>query len=180
LGELGRKLSVEVVGAELSDELEVHAIMEQAGPLDLLLYAAGAIEPRTLRETGSDSWQRVMDANLTGAFYALKHARFNPGARVALLGAYPDYVRFPKFGVYAAAKAGLEALAAVARKELRRDKVEVTVVRLPAVDTDLWLPAGKPPRGALSPDDAARQILARLDSAGPLLEIGDQPAGARS
>ena len=71
LGELGRKLNAEVVGAELSDELEVQAIMEQAGPLDLLLYAAGAIEPRTLRETGSRCWSGIMSLRIPVAIPAI-------------------------------------------------------------------------------------------------------------
>ena len=86
-------------------------------------------------------------------------------------------------GVERAGQVGVHhPLPAVRRSfaQLRRDKVEVTVVRLPAVDTGLWLPVGKPPRGALSPDDAVRQILNQLDGAGTLLEIGNQPVGARS
>ena len=78
----------------------------------------------------------------------------------------------PRFGAYAASKAGLEALAEVARKELRRDKVGVTLVRLPAVETDLWQPLGKAPKGALDPKDAAAQILDGLKDAPPVLELG--------
>ena len=171
LSTLSKELNANSYQLELNDELELHALMQEVGELDLLIYAAGAIEPDVLNETSSDSWERIFTANLTGAFYALKHARFNQDARVALLGVYPEIVQYPKFAAYAAAKAGLASLADVMRKEWRRKNVHVTLVRLPAVDTPLWNTLGHAPKGAMSADQAAQRILTDLPNANGTLDI---------
>ncbi len=158
---------------ELGDELEVQALLEEVGPLDLLIYAAGAVVRKPLRELPRSEWEEVFTANLTGAYLVLKHARFRPGARAGFLGAYPDYVAHPGFAAYAAVKAGLEALLKVAAKELRREGVHLVLFRLPAVATGLWTPLGGPPKGALSPEGAVRRILEALKAEPPpaLVEV---------
>ncbi|PZA05805.1 MULTISPECIES: SDR family NAD(P)-dependent oxidoreductase [unclassified Meiothermus] len=156
---------------ELGDELEVAALFEATGPLDLLLYAAGAVARSPLRATPRDRLEEVLTANFLGAFFALKHARFHPGARALFLGAYPAYVEAPGFAAYAAGKRALEGLVNAARKELGREGVKLILVRLPAVATELWAPLGGAPRGALTPDEAARRILAGLEGAGETLEL---------
>lgn len=37
--------------------------------------------------------------------------------------------------------------------------MHLVLVRLPAVATGLWAPLGGPPKGALSPEEAARKVL---------------------
>lgn len=147
------------VRLEVTDELEVHAFFQSLPPLDLLVYAVGAVERSPLRGLPRSAFETVLGANLTGAYLVLKHARFTPGGRGVFLGAYPGYVRVPGFAAYAAAKAGLEALLDVARKEFRREGVHLILVRLPAVATGLWTPLGGPPKGALSPEEAASRLL---------------------
>lgn len=171
LSPLARSLKADCFQLELSDELEVNALMEEVGSLDLLIYAAGAIDPQTVQATSQSSWEQIMAANLTGAFYALKHAQLNTHAQVVLLGAYAETIQFPNLASYAAAKAGLEVLATVARKERRREKIKVILVRLPAVETDLWRSFGKAPKGALSADVAADRILSQLGTAADCLNI---------
>jgi NAD(P)-dependent dehydrogenase (short-subunit alcohol dehydrogenase family) len=156
---------------ELGNELEVAALFEATGPLDLLLYAAGAVARSPLRATPRDRLEEVFAANFLGAFFTLKHARFNPGAKAVFLGAYPAYVEVPGFAAYASSKRALEGLVNAARKELGREGVKLILVRLPAVATGLWAPLGGPPRGALPPDEAARRILAGLEGAGETLEL---------
>lgn len=145
---------------EVTDELEVHALFQSLPPLDLLVYAVGAVERTPLRGLSRSSFEEVLAANLTGAFLVLKHARFAPGGRGLFIGAYPRYVQVPGFAAYAAAKAGLEALLASARREYRKEGVHLILARLPAVATGLWTPLGGPPQGALSPEEAASRLLA--------------------
>ncbi|WP_038057113.1 SDR family NAD(P)-dependent oxidoreductase [Thermus amyloliquefaciens] len=158
-----RALAAEVGGkalpADLEDELEAKALLEEAGPLDLLLHAVGRAGRAGVQEVGRDGLEGMLAAHLLTAAFALKYARFRPGARAVFFGAYPAYVRVPGFGAYAAAKAALEAYLEVARKELRRQDVRLVLVRLPAVATGLWTPLGGPPKGALAPEEAARRVL---------------------
>ncbi len=164
---LAQEVGARALPLELGDELEVQALLEEVGPLDLLLYAVGGVVRRPLRETGRLEAEDLLLANLLGAFLVLKHARFAKGARAAFLGAYPAYVEVPGFSLYAASKRALEGLLNAARREFRKEGVHLTLVRLPVVATGLWTPLGGPPKGALPPEEAARRILEGLKAEPP-------------
>lgn len=132
---------------------------ELAGPFDVLIYAVGDIFSAKVAEMSPDDWRRILDANLTGVYLTVRAALpyLAPKAHLFLLGAQHERLRLPGLGAYAAAKAGLEALAEVIRKETRR---RVTIVRPGAVETPLW---GKVPfrmpAHALSPRQVAEAVL---------------------
>jgi len=153
----------EAVPTDMASELEVAALFAELPPQDLIVYAAGAIQPEPLHTATADAWTRVMDANLTGLFYTLKYAdaKLSPGARVFVLGARPEGVTFRGFGAYAAAKAGVAALVAVAAQEYRR-KASLTLVLPKAVATDFWKGVGTPPKDALEPAAVAEAIVRSL------------------
>jgi cyclic-di-GMP-binding biofilm dispersal mediator protein len=159
LAELARQLNAHAFPAELSDEEQVRQLMTTVGALDLLVYAAGAVVRVNLREMSLAEWERVMAANLTGAFFVLKHAQWNSPAQAIFLGVYLDFVRVNGLSVYAASKAALEMMLAVARREMRQSGVRLTLVRLPEVATNLWSVFGGPPKRAFSPDEVAQRII---------------------
>jgi len=159
LSSLARDLGALAVPAELGSELEVQALAEEVGPLDLLIYAAGAVQKASLREQGVGDLERLTAANLMGLALLLKYATFNPHARVVILGVYPELITAPGLSAYVASKLGAEGLLNVARKEFRREGVGFCLVRLPAVATGLWAPLGGAPKNALHPDQAATRIL---------------------
>jgi short-subunit dehydrogenase len=159
LASLARSLSAHAVPADLGNELEVKALAEEVGPLDLLIYAAGAVQKASLREQDMADLERLTAANLGGLALSLKYSKFNPNARVAVLGVYPDLITVPGLSAYVATKLGAEGLVNVARKEFRREGVRFCLLRLPAVATPLWAPLGGAPKTALHPDEAAARIL---------------------
>lgn len=159
LAGLAKSVGGEALPADLASELETGAAFAEAGQLDLLIYAAGAVAKANLREMSRSEAERLEAANSAGFALTLKYAAFNPDARVVLLGVYPDFVTVPGLSAYAASKLGSEAVLNVARKEFRRDGVRFTLVRLPAVSTGLWAPLGGAPKNALHPDEAAGRIL---------------------
>ena len=144
------------LGAQIYPAAEVAALAQAVSLIDLLIYAAGAVERALIKEPSRD----LFAANFWGAYFLLRHLRWNPGGRALFLGAYPRYIAYPGFGLYAASKAALEGLLEVARKELK--DVSFCLVRLPAVRTPLWAPLGGAPRGALSPEEAAQKIISKL------------------
>ncbi|MCX7851967.1 MAG: SDR family NAD(P)-dependent oxidoreductase [Caldilineales bacterium] len=154
-----------VLDADLSNPSQVQqaviAAAQEVEAVDLWVYAAGDITSTTVREMTPEVWQRIMDANLTGAFLAVHYSLplLAPDAHLFFLGALSERMRLPGLAAYAAAKAGLEAFAEALRKEQRHWKV--TVVRPAAVDTPLWrkVPFRLPP-GALAPEAVAERILA--------------------
>ena len=148
---------------ELSAEL-VALARELTDQFDLWIYAAGDIEASKVADALPDSWQRILDANLVGAYLAVHYSLplLAPDAHLMFLGGISERLRLPRLSAYATAKAGLEAFVEVLGKEER--KRHVTLVRPAAVDTPLWdkVPFKLPP-GALDPDEVAERILAAYD-----------------
>ena len=133
---------------------------QSLGEVDLWIYSAGDIASAKVGDMAEEAWQRLMDANLTGAFTATRHSLplLAADAHMVYLGAVSERLRLPGLSAYAAAKAGLEAFAEALSKEERKRRV--TVVRPGAVETPLWekVPM-RLPKGAMSPADLAAKIL---------------------
>jgi 3-oxoacyl-[acyl-carrier protein] reductase len=127
---------------------------------DLWIYAAGDINKTNVAEMTPALWQRLIEANLSGAYLAFHHSLplLAEKAHLVFLGAYHEKLRLPGLAAYAAAKAGLEAFATTLAKEQRQRRV--TIVRPGAVDTPFWakVPLKLPPN-ALTAAAVAQQIL---------------------
>lgn len=157
-------LPAEVAGADLARESEVAACALWAAQLapsvSLWAWAAGDILAQPLLDTPVDALRRLLDNNLLGLHAALRHTAplLAPDAHVVVAGVYPERLRAPRLGAYAAAKAAVEAYVEVLGKELRGRRV--TYLRLPAVDTGLWRKTPFPvPKGALAPAAVADAVL---------------------
>jgi NAD(P)-dependent dehydrogenase (short-subunit alcohol dehydrogenase family) len=156
------------VQADVADEASVRGAVEEladaAGTIDLWVYAIGDIASAGVDDMGVEDWNRILDANLTGAYLAAKHSQslLAEDAHMFFLGAVSERLRLPGLAAYASAKAGIEALAEVLRKEQRKRRV--SVVRPKAVATALWdkVPFSLP-RGALQPEDVADRIIAAYE-----------------
>lgn len=155
------------------DDVADFAQMEQAGQslerhlqslggrsVDVLVYAVGDITAQKVHEMDIVAWQRILNANLTGAFVATRifSRFFSPEPHLFYIGALSEKLILPGLGAYATAKAGLEVFAQVVAKEQPRWKV--SVVRPGAVMTRFWerVPFRVPPK-TLQPDDVALRIL---------------------
>ena len=125
------------LGDAFSVQSAVTAISQAVSEVDLWVYAAGDIASLRVGDMQPSDWQRLMDANLGGAFLATHYSLplLAEQAHLFYIGAVSERMRLPGLAAYAAAKAGLEAMAEVVRKESRR---KVTVVRPGAVDTPFW------------------------------------------
>lgn len=121
---------------EVSEAVRLAA--QETESVSLWVYAAGDILQRKAAETTPSDWQRIIDANLTGAFltYQASLPLLAADAHLVFIGAISERLRLPGFGAYVAAKAGLEAFAEALSKEERKRRV--TVVRAGAVATPLW------------------------------------------
>ena len=147
------------LGDAFSVQSTVTAISQEVSALDLWVYAAGDIASLRVNDMQPQDWQRILGANLSGAYLATHYswALLSEQAHLFYVGAVSERMRLPGLAAYAAAKAGLEALAEVVRKESRR---KVTVVRPGAVDTPFWskVPFKLPPHH-LSPEQISARIL---------------------
>ena len=140
-----------------------HAVLQASYEFDavqLWAYAAGDITSSRVQDMPYADWERIIGANLSGAF-AATHASLPllaEEAHLFYLGAVSERLRLPGLSAYVAAKAGLEAWAAAFAKEQRQRKV--TVVRPGAVDTPFWdkVPL-RLPKDAATPEQVATRIL---------------------
>lgn len=154
-----------VIEADVARPHDVQQAVQLAGyevsEVDLWIYTAGDITSSKVEEMTPAVWQRILDANLTGAFLSAHYSLplLATEAHLFFLGAVSERMQMPGLSAYAAAKAGLEAFGETFRKEVRRRKV--TVVRPGAVDTPLWQKVPfKLPGNAMAPQDVAQAILA--------------------
>lgn len=139
----------------------VMAASHEVDAVDLWVYTAGDITSATVSEMTPDTWQRILNANLTGAFLAAHYSQplLAADAHLFFVGAISERMRMPGLSAYAAAKSGLEAFAEALRKEARKQKI--TVVRPAAIATPLWQKVPfRMPGNALAPDAVAEHILA--------------------
>ena len=100
-----------------------------AGPVDSLVHVAGAVDLADLAETSLESWQHQLDVNLTAP--AVLSRELLPQLRAArgtVLFVNSTAALGPgaAWSAYAAAKAGLRALADSLRAEEEKNGVRVT------------------------------------------------------
>ncbi len=96
----------------------VYAAAQELPPVDLWIYAAGDILSSPVAEMTPAAWQRILTANLSGAYLATHYSLplLTERAHLMYIGAYSEKLRLPGLTAYAAAKAGLEAFAAALAK----------------------------------------------------------------
>lgn len=129
----------------------VQAAAFEVSAVDLWIYSAGDITSVPLEDMRPETWNRIISANLTGAYLAAHYSLplLAPEAHMMFVGAVSERLRLPGLSAYGAAKAGIEAMAEALRKEQRKRRV--TLVRPAAVATPLWekvpmrMPKDSPP-----------------------------------
>lgn len=154
-----KQLADLVLECDLGDPRQVQAavvaISQQVETVDWWIYSAGDIVAAPMNKMDPSQWKKVLDANLNGFAYTLMlgEAVLDADSVITVIGAVSEKMRLPGLSAYAAAKAGLEAAAEVAARDLRKP---VQVLRPGAVKTSFWnrVPFRIPP-GALSPSEVA-------------------------
>ncbi len=150
--------------ADVADPFAVQravvAIGQEAGEAGLFVYAAGDIVAEPAAKMSPQTFRRILDANLIGAYntYHFSQPLLTADAPLVFIGAVSERMRLPGLSAYAAAKAGLEAFAEALRKEERKRRV--LVVRPGAVNTKFWQKVPfKMPGNALVPEALAEKIV---------------------
>lgn len=153
-----------VFECEVTDPFAVQRTVIAAGQevseASLFVYSVGDITSATVATMPPAAWERIIGANLTGAFLTAHYCMplLADDAPLVFVGAVSERLRLPGLSAYAAAKAGMEAFVEVLRKEQRHR--QVLLVRPAAVTTALWHKVPfKMPAKALSPEEVAERII---------------------
>ncbi|MBR0556254.1 SDR family oxidoreductase [Ciceribacter sp. L1K23] len=119
---------------------------EQAfGGVDVLVNNAGIMQLSPIAETADEDFERQVSINLGGVFRGAREAakRLRQGGRIVNFSSSVVGLYQPTYGVYAATKAGVEAITHILAKELGPKGITVNAVAPGPVETDLFM-TGKP------------------------------------
>lgn len=177
--------SVELQVCDVGDEASVRAAFaaaaQAAGPVDLLINNAGQVETAPLGKTSLETWQRLLNVNLTGSFLcsrevlpAMTERRFGRIVNVASTAALKGYAYV---AAYCAAKHGVLGLTRALALETARKGVTVNAVCPGYTETDIVADAidtivAKTGRTA----EAARAELAAVNPQGRLVDPAEVAA----
>jgi NAD(P)-dependent dehydrogenase (short-subunit alcohol dehydrogenase family) len=113
----------------------------ELGPVQVLVANAGMTDDTLLLRMSEDSFTRVVDANLTGAYRVAKRAaqgmlRARSG-RIIFISSVVAFVGAPGQANYAASKSGLIGLARSIARELGSRSITANVIAPGFIDTDM-------------------------------------------
>ena len=163
------------VKADVSDPNAMAGLFNAAesafGGTDILINNGGIMKLSPIGETTDELFDQQIAVNLKGVFNGMREAakRLRDGGRIVSFSSSVVGLYQPTYGVYAATKAGVEAMTHILSKELRGRSITVNAIAPGPVATKLFL-EGKPkeaiegaakmsPMGRLGePDDIARAV----------------------
>ena len=122
-------------------EAAFKAVEAELGPVQVLVANAGMTDDTLLLRMSEDSFTRVLDANLTGAYRVAKRAaqgmlRARAG-RMIFVSSVVAFVGAPGQANYASSKAGLVGLARSIARELGSRSITANVIAPGFIDTDM-------------------------------------------
>lgn len=130
--------NVESFRCDVTDERQVMAIFEHCrtrhGRMDVLVNNAGigGRGQTRVHETDTDEWDRVMDVNVRGAFFVLKHGLRlmleSGGGSIINMASIGSHRGTPRSSPYITSKGAMLMLTRTAALEYARDNIRVNAV----------------------------------------------------
>jgi 3-oxoacyl-[acyl-carrier protein] reductase len=164
----GRAVAIQGDVSKAADVARLFEQMKAAfGVLDVLVNNAGVYRPMPLVELTDEEFHREINTNLFGPLLTIRESleHFGPdGGSIINIGSAASRMHPPGFSVYAASKAGLDAVTGVLAQELAPRKIRVNSVNPGATFSEGTRTAGLLGKG----NDFEKQFLART----PLGRIG--------
>ncbi|MFI1913718.1 3-oxoacyl-ACP reductase FabG1 [Nocardia sp. NPDC020380] len=117
-------------------EVEAHQ-----GPVEVVVANAGVVDNTLFMRMSEESFTKIIDANLTGAWRVAQRANRNMlknrWGRVIFLGSVVGQAGAPGQVNYAAAKSGLIGMARAITREVGKRNITANVVAPGLIDTDM-------------------------------------------
>lgn len=136
------------------------------GPCEILVNAAGMIEPAPLVDTSPELWKRTFDVNVHGIYLACRRAlpsMLERGAgaivNVASISGIVGPEKFPRFVAYCATKGAVISMTEALAVEVKPRGVRVNAVSPGSVDTPMWAAVSGNAPADMTVDEVAETIL---------------------
>jgi len=171
-GEHGSNVTVHQgnIGSAEDCDRVVAEVIEQQGRVDVLVNNAGITADRTVRKMAPEDWDRVIQINLSGAFYmsraVLQHMLDRGSGRIIHISSVIGEKGNIGQANYAAAKSGLFGLTTSLAAETARKGITVNVVTPGYIETEMV---------ANVPEEAMKKVIAQI----PLGRLGKPEEVAR-
>jgi acetoacetyl-CoA reductase len=158
------------IGNASDCERVIREVIEQHGQLDILVNNAGITIDKTVRKMTPDQWDRVLQVNLSGAFYlsqaVLQHMLDRGYGRIINISSVIGEKGNIGQANYAAAKSGLFGLTKSLALETARKGITVNCVTPGFISTEMV---------AAMPEDALQRVIAQI----PVGRLGEPTEIAR-
>jgi beta-ketoacyl ACP reductase len=129
------------------------AVEAEHGPVEVLISNAGMTDDTLLMRMSEESFERVVDANLTGAYRVAKRATAGMlkqrRGRMIFVSSVVAFAGSPGQANYAASKAGLLGLARAIARELGSRSITANVIAPGFIDTDMTAELGEARRNEI-------------------------------
>ncbi len=158
--------NAQVVPLDVTHTDAVRNAAASIGPLDGVIYNAGAYDPMRATEWGSDAALRMSDVNFAGALRVLGEVvpGFVKNGRgdITLVGSLAGYRGLPAAIGYGASKAALVSLAETMRFDLKGTGVTVRLVNPGFIKTRLTEKNSFRMPMLMTPEAAAERVLSAM------------------
>jgi acetoacetyl-CoA reductase len=158
------------IGSHEDCERVISEVLQQHGQLDILVNNAGITADKTVRKMTADEWDRVVQVNLSGAFYLskaiLQHMLDRGSGRIINISSIIGESGNIGQANYAAAKAGLFGLTMSLAQETARKGITVNDVAPGYISTEMV---------AAVPKEALDKVIAKI----PVGRLGEPDEVAR-
>ncbi|RVU07030.1 SDR family oxidoreductase [Novosphingobium umbonatum] len=144
LRKVAEELDALAIRSDISDTTQTAGAMaeieEALGGIDLLFVNAGVGGFAPVDQVTEAFWDQIHDVNLRGAFFAIQKALplMRDGGSIVITGSIGSVAAVPGNVAYAAAKAGLRAMARILAKELLPRRIRVNMVSPGPTDTEIF------------------------------------------
>ena len=169
-----------VMQSDIADPNASVAALSEAvaanGPIDVLFVNAGVGGFSPVAAVTEAFWDGVLDVNLRGAFFAAQAALkdISDGGAVIFTGSVGSVLALPGNVAYAAAKAGLRAMARIFAAELAPRRIRVNVISPGPTETPLFY------RNPGMTEEDVAALREQMRAAVPLKRIGAPEEVARA